>query len=170
MRFKAPHGRSTHGTGQGRSLIPTSATRPSGGPTHTHRTSSGNSPRFQWPFSDKYVAILDTIDTSYIFLVYVTVDFEKITGFDWDDGNVAKNEVHGVSYLECEEVFFGDPLYITPDESHSGAEQRFRVLGQTRNGRLLAVIITLRKQNTLIRVISARDMHRKERKLYEEGT
>ena len=115
-------------------------------------------------------APLDKKYLSYIFLVYVTIDFEKITGFDWDDGNVAKNEVHGVSYLECEEVFFGDPLYITPDESHSGAEQRFRVLGQTRNGRLLAVIITLRKQNTLIRVISARDMHRKERKLYEEGT
>ena len=96
------------------------------------------------------------------------IDFRNIVGFDWDEGNIAKNEQHGVSYLEAEEVFYGDPLYITPDESHSSAEQRFRALGRTQTGRLLTVIFTLRKEGTVIRVISARDMHRKERKLYEE--
>lgn len=98
------------------------------------------------------------------------LDFKNITGFEWDEGNITKNEEHKVSYLECEEVFYSDPLYITPDEKHSLAEQRFRAFGRTKNGRLLTVIFTLRKENTLIRVISARDMHRKERKLYEQET
>jgi uncharacterized protein len=98
------------------------------------------------------------------------IDFRDIVGFDWNEGNITKNELHGVSYLESEEIFYADPLYITPDESHSSTEQRFRALGRTRMGRLLTVIFTLREEGTLIRVISARDMNQKERKLYEEET
>ncbi len=103
-------------------------------------------------------------------VIYIMLDFKSITGFEWDEGNITKNEPHGVSYLECEEIFYGDPLYITPDEKHSMTEQRFRAFGRTKNGRLLTVIFTLRKQSTLIRVISTRDMHRKERRLYEQET
>ncbi len=91
----------------------------------------------------------------------------NIEGFDWDRGNVIKNyEKHEVHYLECEEIFFNEPLYITPDEKHSHKEKRFRALGQTKAGRLLTVIFTLRKN--LIRVVSARNMSFKERRLYNE--
>jgi len=96
------------------------------------------------------------------------IDFAAITGFDWDRGNVLKNDKHGVTMPEAEEIFFFTPLLVTPDERHSQSEPRLRALGQTLLGRRLAVIFTLRGGGTRIRVISARDMHRKERALYEQ--
>ena len=96
------------------------------------------------------------------------IDFASITGFDWDRGNALKNDKHGVTMLEAEQIFFFVPLMVTPDERHSQTEPRFRALGQTLLGRRLAIIFTLRDGGTLIRVISARDMHRKERAIYEQ--
>ena len=99
------------------------------------------------------------------------IDFSKVTGFDWDGGNARKNaDSHGVSQAEAEQVFFNQPLIVTPDKKHSDAEQRVRALGFTNSGRLLTMIFTLRAGGELIRVISARDMHRKERKEYEQAT
>ncbi len=95
-------------------------------------------------------------------------DFARIAGFDWDRGNTLKNEKHGVTMLEAEQMFFVAPLAVTPDERRSQAEPRFRALGQTLRGRRLAVIFTLRAGGTRLRVISARDMHRKERTVYEQ--
>ncbi|MFQ5455451.1 MAG: BrnT family toxin [Nitrospirota bacterium] len=92
-----------------------------------------------------------------------------VNGFEWDSGNIEKNwERHKVSYLECEEIFLNDPLFITPDERHSQVEQRFRALGRTESERLLTIIFTIRGNGKLIRVISARDMNIKERRLYEQ--
>jgi uncharacterized protein len=96
------------------------------------------------------------------------IDFSRIIGFDWDRGNTLKNERHGVSMLEAEELFFLTPLVVTLDESHSKHEPRFRALGQTLMGRRLTVIFTLRDRDTRIRVISARAMSRKERAVYEQ--
>ena len=96
------------------------------------------------------------------------IDFARITGFDWDRGNTLKNEKHGVTMLEAEQIFFVAPLVVTPDERHSQAEPRFRALGQTLLGRRLAIIFTVRGDGALIRVISARDMHRRERAFYEQ--
>ena len=94
------------------------------------------------------------------------VDFEKITGFDWDDGNRQKNwEKHQVSTGECEEVFFNLPLLSQNDPRHSQREPRFYVLGHSNAGRLLFIAFTVRKDK--IRVISTRDMSRKERAFYE---
>lgn len=88
------------------------------------------------------------------------------TGFDWDEGNLLKNwEKHGVSVAECEQVFFNRPLLALPDDSHSQVEARFYVLGQADSGRLLFVVFTIRDRR--IRVISARDMSRRERRSYE---
>jgi uncharacterized DUF497 family protein len=98
------------------------------------------------------------------------IDFARVTGFDWDRGNALKNEKHGVSAAEAEQMFFVAPLAITPDERHSQSEPRFRALGQTLLGRRLVVIFTLRDGGTLIRVISARNMNRKERSVYEQTT
>lgn len=90
-------------------------------------------------------------------------------GFEWDKGNIDKNwGRHKVHYLECEEIFFNEPLFITPDEKHSQKEQRFRALGQTKSGKLLTIVFTVRGDGKLLRVISARNMNVKERRLYEQ--
>jgi uncharacterized DUF497 family protein len=89
-----------------------------------------------------------------------------VTGFQWDEANLLKNwEKHRVTAVECEQVFFNQPVLAVPDEKHSAAEARFYILGQTDTGRKLFVVFTTR--GNLIRVISARDMNRKERQIYE---
>ncbi len=94
------------------------------------------------------------------------IDFDQLTGFDWDDGTRQKNwDRHQVSTGECEEVFFNLPLLLQDDPGHSQGEPRFYVLGQTNAARWLFIAFTVRKDK--IRVISARDMSRKERELYE---
>ena len=97
------------------------------------------------------------------------IDVEKIVGFDWDDGNNRKSaDKHDVSRAEAESIFFIDPLLIVEDPRHSVGEQRFHALGRTSGGRALNVTFTLRGDRTLIRIISARDMNRKERLIYEQ--
>ena len=91
----------------------------------------------------------------------------RVEGFDWDKGNIEKNwERHRVSYLECEEVFFNQPLVVHEDEAHSGAENRYYGLGKTNDDRHLFIVFTIR--NKKVRVISARDMKRRERRFYRE--
>lgn len=88
------------------------------------------------------------------------------TGFDWDAGNANKNwEKHRVTDFECEELFFNEPLVVRRDSRHSQREARYYALGQTDQGRWLFVVFTLR--GTLVRVISARDMNRNERRIYQ---
>jgi uncharacterized protein len=97
-------------------------------------------------------------------------DLDLIAGFDWDDGNSRKSaDKHGVSQAEAESVFFNEPLIVAEDARHSEAERRFNALGKTAQSRLLHITFTLRRNGTTIRVISARDMHRKERKAYEQA-
>lgn len=98
------------------------------------------------------------------------LDLELISGFDWDHGNARKNEKHGVSQAEAEQVFFNQPLLLLADEKHSQQETRFHALGQSNQGRLLHLTFTLRQQGSKIRIISARDMHHKERRIYEQET
>ena len=93
--------------------------------------------------------------------------FKDLTGFQWDKGNEAKSFIkHKVTEFECEQVFFNKPLLVEEDKKHSKAERRYFVLGKTDFSRRLFVVFTIRKN--LIRVISARDMSRKERRVYEE--
>lgn len=99
------------------------------------------------------------------------IDPGKISGFDWDAGNARKSEdKHGVSMAEAEQVFFNTPLLILEDTAHSMREIRIHALGKTDEGRALHVTFTLRKAGTAIRVISARDMHRKERSIYDQAS
>ena len=87
-------------------------------------------------------------------------------GFDWDKGNIKKNwDQHKVNQKECEEIFLKNPT-ILKDPTHSLSEKRFYALGKTNSQRKLTVVFTIRKNKT--RVISARDMSRPERKLYEK--
>ena len=90
----------------------------------------------------------------------------ECTGFEWDEGNRDKNWIkHKVSNSECEEIFFNQPLIINFDKNHSKIEIRFYALGHTDLNRKLFIVFTIR--NKKIRVISARDMSKKERKIYE---
>ena len=97
-------------------------------------------------------------------------DLSRVIGFEWDDGNARRNEQHEVSMAEAEQVFFNSPLLVLPDPKHSAAEPRFHALGRTNDGRQLHISFTLRESGQLIRVISARDMHRKERASYEQAS
>jgi uncharacterized DUF497 family protein len=97
------------------------------------------------------------------------VDLDRIVGFDWDEGNSRKRaDKHEVSQGEAEQIFFNEPLLVVDDVRHSTDEPRFHALGRTLDGRLLHVTFTRRQDATKIRVISARDMHRKERGIYEK--
>lgn len=88
-------------------------------------------------------------------------------GFDWDEGNSGKNwHIHRVTDAECEEVFFNLPLIVGSDKEHSNRESRFYALGRTENSRWLFVAFTIRED--LIRVVSARDMTRREQRKYAE--
>jgi hypothetical protein len=96
------------------------------------------------------------------------IDLRTILGFDWDEGNLKKNEIkHGVTVRECEDVFCNQP-FVRSDTQHSQTEQRFAAFGETNRGRLLAISFTVRDRT--IRVISARDQSRKERREYELAT
>ena len=95
-------------------------------------------------------------------------DLNKVTGFDWDAGNARKNDKHGVSAAEAEQVFFNAPFLLLEDAGHSQQERRFHALAKTDSGRGLHISFTLRQLGTLIRVISARDLHRKERAIYDQ--
>ena len=93
---------------------------------------------------------------------------QACTGFQWDRHNIQKNwEKHDVSPVESEQAFFKKPLIIVKDVQHSQEEDRFYALGKTDQDRRLFVAFTIGKK--LIRVISSRDMHKKEGKIYEKG-
>ena len=99
------------------------------------------------------------------------IDLDRIEGFDWDAGNVRKSEQkHGIAQAESEQIFFNVPLIVADDVPHSGNEVRYNALGKTDAGRLLHVTFTLRIDGRLIRVISARDMNRKEKLRYDQDT
>ena len=97
----------------------------------------------------------------------MNVEVENCEGFDWDEGNSNKNwHLHSVADGECEDVFFNLPLIIAPDKKHSDTEARFFALGRTDADRWLFIAFTVR--NKLIRVISARDMTKNEKREYAE--
>jgi uncharacterized protein len=98
------------------------------------------------------------------------IDLRQVVGFDWDDGNARKSaDKHNVSQAEAEQVFFNAPLLLLSDPRHSETESRMHALGRTDDRRLLQMTFTLRAEDTLIRVISARPMNRKEREYYEQA-
>ena len=94
-----------------------------------------------------------------------TSSVPEFEGFDWSGGNAEKNwDAHGVTPLEAEQVFFNTPLLTGADIAHSQKESRFYALGQTDKGRELFVAFIMRSRR--LRVVSVRDMSRKERRVY----
>ena len=93
---------------------------------------------------------------------------KKVFEFEWNKGNIDKNKKHNVDNREAEEVFFDGNKIVLKDKVHSKKEDRFIALGKTGKDRLLYVVFT--KRGKKIRIISARDINKKEVKLYEETT
>ena len=98
------------------------------------------------------------------------LDLTRFEEFEWDSGNERKNEKHGVTQQQAEQVFLHRPLLLLEDHQHSKAEPRFHALGNSGDGRLLHISFTIRGAGTRIRVISARPMRWKERVVYEKAS
>ena len=97
------------------------------------------------------------------------IDWSRIEGFDWDEGNAGKllTSGRGISLAQVEQVFVNEPLVVAADMRHSAEEPRFHALGRTDGGSRLFVVFTLRRSATLLRIISVRAMNRKERDRYD---
>lgn len=93
------------------------------------------------------------------------IDFDLLDGFDWDKSNIEHIEKHNVDYIECEEVFANQPLIVFFDEKHSIEERRYKIFGISSKGRKLTLAITIR--HLKIRIITARDRNKKERREYK---
>ena len=93
--------------------------------------------------------------------------FPESKSFDWDQGNINKNwDKHRVHHLECEEIFFNEPIVTKVEKKGVSQKKRVSALGVTNEGRFLFVVFIIRRGK--IRVVSARDMDKKERKIYHE--
>ena len=95
----------------------------------------------------------------------------SISGFDWDAGNLAKSQKHGVSIAEIESLFRA-AMTVFADTPHPSGEERLKGIGQTPKGRYVFLVFTHRERHgkRYIRPISARYMHKKEIKHYEKET
>lgn len=95
------------------------------------------------------------------------VDLSKLTGFEWDEGNLDKSyKKHGIRPREGEEVFLDKDVQIEKDIKHQEKEERYIAIGKTHEEKILFVVFTMR--NNRIRIISGRTSNKKERRLYEE--
>lgn len=92
---------------------------------------------------------------------------KRVVEFDWDKGNIGKNKKHNVEDKEAEEVFQDENKLIYRDLLHSEKEERFILLGKTKEGRLLYIAFIYRGKR--VRIISARDINKKEVQIYEKA-
>ena len=87
--------------------------------------------------------------------------------FEWDPGKAAGNAAkHGVSFEEAQAVFFDEHALVIPDPDHSQQEERFVIMGQVTELRMLVVVHCFRQKGSAIRIISARRAGTKEQKPY----
>lgn len=107
---------------------------------------------------------LNLYNAVYTFMKVVKQAFE----FEWDEGNRDKPKKHGLSQEETEEAFFDEDRVMFADWVHSATERRITLLGKTREGKILNITYTIRKNK--IRVVTARPVNKKEVKLYEKST
>lgn len=92
----------------------------------------------------------------------------QVIKFEWDQGNQGKNLGHSVKDSEAEEVFYDKNKIVFEDIAHSQKELRLILIGRTKKGRLLYTVFTYR--GNAIRIISSRDVNKKEVHLYEKAT
>ena len=99
--------------------------------------------------------------------ICTVIDLSKITGFEWNKGNIDKSyQKHGISIKEAEEAFLDKYVVLQEDIKHSEKEKRFIAISKTSQNKTLFSIFTIRDNK--IRIISTRKANKKERRLYEE--
>lgn len=90
--------------------------------------------------------------------------------FEWDKN---KNEInkakHGLSFEEAREVFEDDNAILFDDPDHSVGEERFLIIGMVKSSKICIVSHCYKDSNNIIRIISAREATKNERKIYQEG-
>lgn len=88
--------------------------------------------------------------------------------FEWDETKAAVNlSKHGISFDEARTVF-RDPFYVDfYDPDHSFEEHRYIIVGESQQSRLL--LVSYAQTDDVVRLISAREVTRTEREMYEEG-
>lgn len=102
-------------------------------------------------------------------MICTMLDLSKITGFEWDEGNIDKSyQKHGITPDEAEQVFVDKEIFLLEDVKHSQAEDRMTAIGKALNDKILFVAFTIRRDK--IRIISARIANKKERRVYEQKT
>ncbi len=90
-----------------------------------------------------------------------------IKNFEWDEEKNRSNiKKHGISFVEAMTVFDDDDALYKPDIGHSFIEERFIILGISKNLRLLVVCHCYRSNDDVIRIISARKATRSESEQY----
>ena len=100
-------------------------------------------------------------------MICTVINLSKITGFEWDQGNIDKSyHKHGVTPKEAEESFLDENVFLQEDIKHSEKEERFITISKISKNKMLFSIFTIR--NKKIRIISTRTANKKERRLYEE--
>ncbi|MEO5707036.1 MAG: BrnT family toxin [Alteraurantiacibacter sp.] len=92
------------------------------------------------------------------------------SGFQWDSGNRAKCQKHGLT-IALIEALFTHPHHLAPDAAHSTTETRLLAIGRGGGARPILAAFTLREVEgeLFIRPISARYMHSKEIEAYEQA-
>jgi uncharacterized DUF497 family protein len=92
----------------------------------------------------------------------------RVTGFEWDTGNLDKSyKKHGITPSEAEEIFLDENALEIEDVKHSDKEIRHVAIGKTSEKKILFVVFTVRKAK--VRIISARRANRKEKTVYEQN-
>ncbi len=90
--------------------------------------------------------------------------------FEWDEN---KNEInkkkHGLSFETAQEVFYDEFAVVFDDPDHSVGEERFLIIGMTESSKICIVSHCYRNSDNIIRLISAREATKKEKKIYQEG-
>lgn len=101
-------------------------------------------------------------------MVLLPVPFAELAGFEWDEGNSEKNwRSHSVTRADAEQAFLNRPVVVAEDVKHSQEEPRFTLLGRSNADRQLFAAFTIRGGR--VRIISARPMSRRERRVYGEA-
>ena len=87
--------------------------------------------------------------------------------FEWDEKKYNLNQrKHGISFLEAQTVFSDENGLLLDDPDHSLEEERYIILGMGFKLRLLVISHTYRKEDLIIRIISARKATRMEHRQY----
>ncbi len=90
--------------------------------------------------------------------------------FEWDENKNAINKVkHGLSFETAKEVFYDDNAVLFDDPDHSVGEERFLIIGMLKSSKICIVSHCYRDNDNVIRIISAREATKNEKKFYQEG-